>query len=206
MTPGHLGGARHGVMAFARAYRLWQAPFAGRKVDPLRRHNDLATIRRVLDVGCGPGTNRSLFAQSEYLGLDINPAYIEDARRRYGAGFEVVDVARDPLPAAGAYDAILLNSFLHHVDDASARRVLERIAVLLTGDGHVHILDLVMPDRPSIARRLARWDRGDHARPLEEWRTLFSEAFDPVVFEPYPLGLAGVTLWNMVYFKGKRKA
>jgi hypothetical protein len=34
---------------------------------------------------------------------------------------------------------------------------------------------------------------------------MFAESFEPVVFEPYPLGLAGVTLWNMVYFKGRRR-
>ena len=27
--------------------------------------------------------------------------------------------------------------------------------------------------------------------------------YETVVFEPYPLTFGGVTLWNMVYFKGK---
>jgi hypothetical protein len=26
---------------------------------------------------------------------------------------------------------------------------------------------------------------------------------EPVVFEPYPLGAAGMTFWNMIYFKGR---
>jgi hypothetical protein len=75
----------------------------------------------------------------------------------------------------------------------------------LTDDGHVHILDLVLPIRPSVSRLLARADRGDYPRPLEQWRELFTAVFDPVVFEPYPLGAAGVTLWNMVYFKGRAR-
>jgi hypothetical protein len=63
-----------------------------------------------------------------------------------------------------------------------------------------------MPQGPSVARFLARSDRGEFPRPVGEWRALFSEHFEPVVFELYPLGALGMTLWHMVYFKGKRKA
>ena len=65
------------------------------------------------------------------------------------------------------------------------------------------LLDLVMPETPGVARTLAQWDRGQFARPLEKWRQVFSEVFVPIVFEPYSLTCLGVTLWNMVYFKGK---
>jgi hypothetical protein len=27
-----------------------------------------------------------------------------------------------------------------------------------------------------------------------------------VIFEPYPLGAAGMTLWSFVYFKGRARA
>ena len=57
---------------------------------------------------------------------------------------------------------------------------------LLTTDGHVHALELVLPENRSVARRLAAWDRGDHPRPLGEWERLFSVHFEPVVVEPYP--------------------
>jgi hypothetical protein len=56
-----------------------------------------------------------------------------------------------------------------------------------------------------VARLLARWDRGKFARPLGEWKQLFSDLFQPVVFEPYLLRGLGATLWNMIYFKGGRK-
>ena len=45
--------------------------------------NDVASVRRVLDVGCGPGTNTRYFEHADYLGLDINRGYIESARRRF---------------------------------------------------------------------------------------------------------------------------
>ena len=70
-------------------YGLWQRPFAGRKFEPIEHHNDLARVRRVLDVGCGPGTNAARFEAAEYVGLDINPGYVAFARRKYRGSFEV---------------------------------------------------------------------------------------------------------------------
>lgn len=193
------------VMDRVTAYRLWQAPFAERKLEPVVRYNDLSATRRVLDVGCGPGTNSRYFLHADYLGLDINPEYIAYARRRYGNRFEVGDVTRYEARPSAAFDCILVNSLLHHIDTENARKILSHLATLLTDAGHVHILELIMPDQPGLPRMLARWDRGDYPRPLEQWRAMFAESFSTVVFEPYPLGLFGVTLWNMVYFKGGRK-
>jgi SAM-dependent methyltransferase len=193
------------VMERVTAYRLWQAPFAEKKLAPLFQHNDLAAARRVLDVGCGPGTNARHFSHADYVGVDNNPDYIAWARRRYGERFQVADVRSGVAGVGAGFDFILVNSLLHHVDTPDVRRILSQLASLLTVDGHVHILDLVMPDRPGLPRLLAGLDRGDYPRPLAQWRALFSEAFDPVLFEPYPLGALRLPIWSMVYFKGKRK-
>ncbi|MEO7458260.1 MAG: class I SAM-dependent methyltransferase [Gemmatimonadaceae bacterium] len=194
-----------GVMENTLAYRLWQAPFAEKKLAPLFAHTDVASVRRVLDVGCGPGTNASHFAHADYLGIDFNPAYIESARRRYGREFIVADVTKYEVPPDRRFDLILANSLFHHIDDAGTRRILAQLPTLLAPDGFVHIFDLVLPERPSVSRMLARADRGDYPRPVEAWRSLFSESLEPVVFEEYPLGAAGVTLWNMIYFKGRAR-
>jgi trans-aconitate methyltransferase len=192
-------------MEFTPAYRLWQAPFAERKLAPLWAHNDVVRARRVLDVGCGPGTNTHHFTRADYLGLDFNPAYIESARRRHGREFVVADVTKYEVQRDQRFDLILANSLFHHIDTANTRRILAHLATLLSDDGHVHVFDLVLPPRPSLARVLARLDRGEFPRPLEEWHALFTEVFEQVVFEPYPLGAAGATLWNMVYFKGRAR-
>lgn len=193
------------VMENTLAYRLWQAPFAEQKLAPLFAHNDLRAVRRVLDVGCGPGTNTHHFASADYLGIDFNPAYIENARRRHGREFVVADVTKYEVAREERFDLILANSLFHHIDTASTSRILAHLATLLSDDGHVHVLDLVLPERPSVSRFLARADRGEYPRPLAEWRQLFTDAFEPVVFEAYPLGVGGVTLWNMVYFKGRAR-
>jgi len=197
-----MSAARH-PMEHTLVYRLWQAPFAERKLAPLFRHNDRSRIRRVLDVGCGPGTNARHFLDHDYLGIDLNPAYIRDAERRFGPRFRVADVTTMRLEPGQGWDCILVNSLLHHLPDDAVDRLLAHLATLLTPDGAVHILDLVLPERFSVARLLARLDRGDYPRPLAKWRELFARHFSLDVFEPYPLGVGGITLWSMVYGRGR---
>ena len=193
------------VMEWPPVYRLWMAPFAEQKLRPIRAHTDLTRVRRVLDVGCGPGTNTALFSGSDYLGIDINESYIESARRRHRRTFVAADVTTYRVGDHERFDLILVNSLLHHLDDSSTVRLLEHLSRLLTDDGRVHVLELVLPDSPSAARFLARHDRGKFARPLDGWSALLGSVLDPVLMEPYGVGLPGVTLWNMVYFMGRTK-
>jgi SAM-dependent methyltransferase len=186
-------------------YRLWQAPFAAEKLAPVLRHNRLEEVRRVLDVGCGPGTNTAHFAHAEYVGVDINTRYVEAARRRFGREFVAADVRTWEVPEHLKFDFVLLNSFLHHVDASDARAILAAAARALAPGGTAHVLDLVLPARPSPARFLARHDRGAYPRPLEEWRALFEGVLDVQLLVPYTIGAFGVPLWNMVYCKGKAK-
>ncbi len=194
------------VMENPVVYWAWQAPFAAAKFAPIERHNDLSNVRRVLDVGCGPGTNAPLFAGIEYVGLDFNASYIETAQRKYSGKFIVADACTYTAAPEDRYDFILLNSLLHHIGTDDVRRMLAQLAGQLTPDGHIHIVDLVLPDKASLAGFLARSDRGDHPRPLDTWHELFSESFEPVVFEPYTVGLFGTAMWSLVYFKGKARS
>ena len=193
------------VMNNTTAYRLWQAPFLHAKFAPILRNNDLGTVRRVLDVGCGPGTNCPYFDHTDYLGLDINPRYIEFARQRYGRRFEVADATQYVVSEEEKVDFVLLNSMLHHIDDQNTARILDHLTTVLSHDGFVHIIDLVLPERPSIPRFLAVNDRGDFSRPIERWQEIFCASLEPVLIEPFPIKLMGITLWNLVYVKGRAK-
>lgn len=186
-------------------YSLWQAPFASAKLAPVYAHNSLDRARRVLDVGCGPGTNTGLFAHADYLGMDINPGYIAHARKKHNRDFLVADVSTYSQLEGPGYDFILVNSFLHHVDDDAASSILHRLASWLSPDGHIHLLELVLPAEPSLQRFMAHRDRGEFPRRYEHWQRLFAEHFDLVVCEPYKLGALGIKLWNMIYCKGRAK-
>jgi SAM-dependent methyltransferase len=186
-------------------YLAWQRPFVASKLRRVWRHNERAGVRRVLDVGCGPGTNSAEFAGLDYLGVDLNPSYIDYARRKCSGRFEVADVRVDSIPGHDAYDFVLVNSLLHHLDDPSVSSLLAGLCRYVSGDGHIHVIDLELPERRGIARFLTLNDRGEFPRTLPHWRTLLTEHFDDVVFEAFPVPARGPMLWSMIYFKGRPK-
>jgi SAM-dependent methyltransferase len=191
-----------GIMGYTQAYRLWQAPFADDKFAPVLAHNDLRQARRVLDVGCGPGTNAHHFVDAHYIGIDCNPAYIEYAKRRHAGEFVVADATKYQVSPDQRFDFILVNSFLHHID---SRRILSHLGTLLTENGYLHIVDLVLAKESSIARWLTLHDRGDYPRPFDELLDIVNQTLHPVLVEPYNLGILRLTLWNMVYLKCRMK-
>jgi SAM-dependent methyltransferase len=190
------------IMEQPLVYRAWQAPFAARKLEPVLARHDLSKVRRVLDVACGPGTNAGYFTHADYVGVDVNERYIDVARGRHRGTFVAADAVAWANASSEQFDFILVNSFLHHLDDAAVRALLTRLRARLAPGGMLHILELVLPASWSIARMLARADRGRYARPIETWRTLLGESLQIEWFEPYDLAAFGVPLWRMVYASG----
>lgn len=196
-------GARERLLEHPAVYSAWQAPFAAQKFAPVEKWLRGHTVRRVLDVGCGAGTNAGHFTDVDYVGVDVNDRYLQAARARFRGQFVQADLTTADLSSLGMFDMILVNSFFHHVSDADVERILAQLSRLLAPDGRIHILDLVLPAHKSLAWMMARLDRGKYARPVERWRALFGAAFDPVLFEPYCFG---GRLWSMVYFQGRAKS
>lgn len=183
-------------------YRLWQGPFAAQKLVPLQRRLGPGPYGRVLDVACGPGTNTATFGGAGYLGIDLNPRYIARARRAFGAMFEVADATTFRGAAGTRYDLILINSFLHHLDDTGVRAVLDHLRTLLAPGGTVQILELVRPPRGTLPRLAAALDRGRYARTLAAWSALIGGSLRVTHSEPFALGAPGLDLWAMFYLEG----
>jgi ubiquinone/menaquinone biosynthesis C-methylase UbiE len=121
--------------------------------------------KHVLDIGCGIGSFRPYFA-GPYTGVDINPAYIAEARDRHCATFEAMDCTRLRF-ADRSFDEVVSIATLHHIDDAGVVRMVAEAIRVCRPDGHFHIIDSILPVEPSLFKTvLFRLDRGNHPRTL----------------------------------------
>jgi ubiquinone/menaquinone biosynthesis C-methylase UbiE len=118
---------------------------------------------RLLDLACGPGhvTAAAQTRGVEVLGIDVTPAMVEAARRRFpDSRFTVADMLDPP---RGPWDAITCRLGAHHVDNSW----IEAAWHVLAPGGCVAIAELGATDSTSQ-------DNG--MRPPSEWARLLKDA------------------------------
>lgn len=110
-------------------------PFAARGWRTLAKRFDKASRGarglRLLDIGCGTGNSRQIYAAHTrlYVGIDLSKAALQTAARHHAdAGWVQADGTRLPF-GDRTFDAVAFSSVLHHLPDvpaalAEARRVL----------------------------------------------------------------------------------
>ena len=95
--------------------------------------------RSVLEVGIGHGAFHDLLGSHGYMGVDIDPAMVERARRaRPGVEWLVGDVAEDGFPGSigdRRFDTVLCVNVLEHVREQEAG--LRNMLGVLAPGGHL---------------------------------------------------------------------
>ena len=111
---------------------------------------ELGTPRRLLDIGCGPGTFIGNYLPDvEALGLDISAAQIDYATRTYGTATHRFST-RSPasLSEAGErFDAVTVIELIEHLSPDTAVRLLSEARGLLAPGG---ILVVTTPNYRSL--------------------------------------------------------
>jgi SAM-dependent methyltransferase len=185
------------ILDYPAVYAMWQGPFASQKTRPVFEQSLLEHGNRILDVGCGPGTNAPLFSGKELVGIDLNPRYIVHAQARFRGKFVCGDAVTFPYESLGTFDIIFLNSLMHHLPEESCRTLLSNLRKNLAPNGRLIVLDLIADKTNRVAYMLAKLDRGKFVKTEEQWRSILSETINPTIFTRYNVGIGPLPLWNM---------
>lgn len=140
-------------MSIQNAYNEWSQTYD--KDENLTRDLDQQVMRKtladlhfnsVLEIGCGTGKNTSFLAQvgTRVHAIDFSQGMIEKAREKVKAEnvrFEIADLTQTWPCADKAYDLIVCNLVLEHIEDFSlifseASRVLEEKGKFLVNELH----------------------------------------------------------------------
>jgi SAM-dependent methyltransferase len=133
----------------------------------------------VVDVGCGTGDAlRHLDTFAAYHGFDVDPGAIEFARRTFGErpGVHFAGRVLEPRDLQDLRPTkIVLAGLLHHLDDATAKRLL---AMFASSPSVQRIItqDVVLLPGEHVSNLLARLDRGNFVRRPGGYRALAEAA------------------------------
>jgi SAM-dependent methyltransferase len=156
--------------------------------------------RKILDVGCGPGTNAAVFSGWDYVGIDLNPSYIDSAKGKYSDKRFYCGNATSLDLHGEKFPIILINSLMHHLDDAECNELLEGVHSVLAADGSIIVQEPLIPrENQRLMRFLMDQDRGEHFRPLEAWKSIFENSGFVIVDDDfYTIKFAGLVIgWQM---------
>ena len=99
---------------------------------------------RILEIGCGTGTNLELFAEAGCVvsGLDLSPSMVDLARRKLGdrADLRLGDAADMPFPD-NSFDLVLSFLTLHEMPPAVRDPVMKEITRVACADGRALFID-----------------------------------------------------------------
>lgn len=128
---------------------------------------------RVLEIGCGLGTDGAQFAKAgaDYTGIDLTEAAVDLARRRFElfnlpGTFRVADAERLNFPD-NSFDLVYSHGVLHHTPDTAAaireiHRVLRpggrAVVMLYHRDSYNYRVNISMLRRAGV--HLLRWNLG----------------------------------------------
>jgi ubiquinone/menaquinone biosynthesis C-methylase UbiE len=101
---------------------------------------ELSGKERILDAGCGDGSDADWFARraSWTVGIDLSEHPRWPTLARPGLRFQSADAQALPFPT-GAFDLVFMKDVLHHAQDPS--RVLEEVGRVCANGGRIYIVE-----------------------------------------------------------------
>jgi len=156
---------------------------------------------RVLDFGCGVGSNSTLFHHDDYIGVEVDESRVLSSRLKYPASkFEkipFISTLNDKIPFGdNSFDIIFISLCLHHIDSDTCKLLFKEFSRLLNENGKIIGVEPCILSKKYFSNVIMNViDAGDYILPIEEYKQIYSsEAFD--VEDVNIVKTAGYHLWQ----------
>ena len=140
---------------------------------------------KILDIGCGPADILSHLPGVDYVGLDMNSAYLNYARNRFGNKGRFIaqrvskGIINDISPSG--FDTVLAKGVLHHLNDDEAIQLFELAMFALRPAGRLITFDgCYVKGQSRLTRFILSRDRGNFVRTQDEYLDLASILFNNI--------------------------
>lgn len=158
--------------------------------------------KKVLDFGCGTGSNCFIFDSNNYLGIDVDKDRINYAKKLYpNYSFMTIKDCKIPVKD-NHFDFVCIFATLHHIPDDIALRYTKEFYRILKKGGKI----LAIEAYASKTHRFNNWfmdlvDRGEHIRSEDGYHKLFGKGFKIKTLKRFKTFF----FYNMVFFSAEKK-
>ena len=139
---------------------------------------------KVLDFGCGTGSNSKLFHSEDYIGSEVDMSRVEISKEKYpGYKFEKIPIISSPknmLPwKDNSFDMIFVSLCLHHINSKSCKLIFKEFRRVLKSGGKILGIEPALIDGKYFSNILMNiLDAGDYILPLNKYKKMYqSESF-----------------------------
>ena len=175
--------------AIYNAFQSMVGAYAARG-EIIRKCIPLGERKRVLEVGCGPGTNLDVMPQGvSYVGCDLSASYVAYAQKKYAGRGIFIHAAVGELLELGQndFDYVLASGLLHHLDDTQVNVLCREVSSVLRPGGRFIALEAIYcPEQSFLERHYMSLDRGEYIRHVEEYVALLQGTFPKIETSKYP--------------------
>jgi SAM-dependent methyltransferase len=141
--------------------------------------------QKILEIACGPALILDYLQPGPYIGVDLNKAHLDYAKKKYAkrtnTTFINADILTFDFEKFGKFDKILLLGFMHHLSDYDLKKILNIIPALINNnnkDSAVITFDPVYTKSHFISNKLCDLDQGRYVRFADHYRSILSEFFN----------------------------
>ena len=139
---------------------------------------------KVLDFGCGTGSNSKLFNPEDYIGSEVDSSRVESSGRKYPKyRFEkipIINSSGDRLPwEDNSFDMIFVSLCLHHINAKSCKLIFKEFRRVLKSEGKILGIEPALIEGQHFSNILMNiLDAGDYILPLNKYKAMYqSESF-----------------------------
>ena len=138
---------------------------------------------KVLDIGCGPAEILDTLPKIKYYGFDINPIYINSAKKKYEnkGKFFCKKFTNKNTKYLPKFDHVLLLGILHHLSDKEINTLMPNIKKVLKKKGNIITLDNIFIHKQNfIAKFLIQMDKGENVRSRKGYLNILKNHFKKI--------------------------
>jgi len=166
-------GAFRSLLSFGSIYNTFTyivGKLGTAKLFIFAKYLSYAPGMKILDLGCGPGTNTDFFQHEDYLGIDINEKYIKKAKSLHpNYEFNCSDFIDLDQSFDDYFDLVLMSGLIHHLSDELAEKFINKARTVLKNGGRLLAIENCLhPKQSDLKKKIILMDRGEHVRELSD--------------------------------------